>query len=121
MRCSRFDLAPCSSPARYGTSGGQEGRAPWRAFAHVVQELRKHGVTLHMLLETERQPIPDVPAVYYVQPSEAAVARIVQVQQWEGAGEVGQHYQAASRSKPSEAGHACSVQFFVGGWGDWVG
>lgn len=42
------------------------------------QELRKHGVTLHMLLETERQAIPDVPAVYYVQPSEAGIARIVQ-------------------------------------------
>jgi hypothetical protein len=43
-----------------------------------VNELRKHGVTLHMLLDAERQPIPDVPAIYFVQPSEAAVARIVQ-------------------------------------------
>lgn len=32
-----------------------------------VNELRKHGVTLHMLLDAERQPIPDVPAVYFVQ------------------------------------------------------
>ena len=31
-----------------------------------------------MLLDAERQPIPDVPAIYFVQPSEAAVARIVQ-------------------------------------------
>lgn len=38
-----------------------------------VDELRKHGVTLHMLLDADRQPIPDVPAVYYVQPTEAAV------------------------------------------------
>ena len=37
-----------------------------------VAELRKHGVTLHLLLESERQPIPEVPAVYLVQPSEAA-------------------------------------------------
>ena len=41
-----------------------------------VAELRKHGVTLHLLLESERQPIPEVPAVYFVQPSEAAVRRI---------------------------------------------
>ncbi len=32
-----------------------------------VNELRKHGVTLHMLLDAERQPIPDVPAIYFVQ------------------------------------------------------
>lgn len=43
-----------------------------------VNELRKHGVTLHLMLDTERQPIPDVPAVYFVQPSEASVARIVE-------------------------------------------
>ena len=42
-----------------------------------LQELRKHGVTLHLLLESERQAIPDVPAVYYVSASEAAVQRIV--------------------------------------------
>ena len=42
-----------------------------------VNELRRHGVTLHMLLDTDRQPIPDVPAVYFVQPTEAAVDRIV--------------------------------------------
>lgn len=41
-----------------------------------VNELRRHGVTLHMLLDSERQPIPDVPAVYFVEPSEAAVQRI---------------------------------------------
>lgn len=38
-----------------------------------VDELRRHGVTLHMLLDTDRQPIPDVPAVYYVLPTEATV------------------------------------------------
>jgi hypothetical protein len=40
-----------------------------------VAELRKHGVTLHLLLESERQPIPEVPAVYLVSPSEACVRR----------------------------------------------
>jgi len=43
-----------------------------------VNELRSQGVTLHLLLEAERQPIPDVPAVYFIQPSAANVDRIVQ-------------------------------------------
>lgn len=43
-----------------------------------VNELRKHGVTLHLLLDAERQPIPDVPAIYFVQPTEAAVQRILE-------------------------------------------
>jgi hypothetical protein len=34
-----------------------------------VNDLRRHGVTLHLLLESDRQPIPDVPAVYFVRPS----------------------------------------------------
>ncbi len=32
-----------------------------------LNQLRRHGVTLHLQLEAERQPIPDVPAVYLVQ------------------------------------------------------
>ena len=32
-----------------------------------VNDLRKHGVTLHLMLESERQPIPDVAAVYLMQ------------------------------------------------------
>ncbi|CAM9431576.1 unnamed protein product [Ascophyllum nodosum] len=36
---------------------------------HVTQ-LRKQGVTLHMLLETEREAIPDVPAIYFCRPTE---------------------------------------------------
>lgn len=32
-----------------------------------LNELRRHGVTLHLVLENERQPIPDVPAIYFVQ------------------------------------------------------
>ncbi|KAF8065561.1 SLY1 [Scenedesmus sp. PABB004] len=42
-----------------------------------VAELRAQGVTLHLLLEQERQPISDVPAVYFVQPTPANVERIV--------------------------------------------
>ena len=41
-----------------------------------VNELRRHGVTLHLLLDNERQPIHDVPAVYFVRPTAHNVARI---------------------------------------------
>jgi len=41
-----------------------------------VGDLRKQGVTLHLSLHTERQPIPDVPAVYFVSPTEENVKRI---------------------------------------------
>ena len=34
-----------------------------------VNELRQHGITLTLLLESEREQIPDVPAVYFVQPT----------------------------------------------------
>lgn len=43
-----------------------------------VRELRDLGVTLHLLLHTDREPIPDVPAVYFVLPSEENVQRICQ-------------------------------------------
>eukprot|EP00879_Flechtneria_rotunda_P018857 GHRR01019794.1.p1 GENE.GHRR01019794.1~~GHRR01019794.1.p1 ORF type:complete len:638 (+),score=249.45 GHRR01019794.1:780-2693(+) len=43
-----------------------------------VNELRSQGVTLHLLLEAERQQIPDVPAVYFVQPTTANIERIAQ-------------------------------------------
>ena len=31
-----------------------------------VSQLRSNGVTLHLLLNSDREPIPDVPAVYFV-------------------------------------------------------
>lgn len=43
-----------------------------------VSELRSQGVTLHLLLEQERQQIPDVPAVYFVQPTAENIEKIVQ-------------------------------------------
>ncbi|CAG9464851.1 unnamed protein product [Pedinophyceae sp. YPF-701] len=43
-----------------------------------VGDLRRHGVTLHLLIDAERQAIPDVPAVYLVLPTEQNVQRIVQ-------------------------------------------
>lgn len=40
--------------------------------------LRNHGVTLHLNLNAERSPVADVPAVYFVEPTEANVAKIVE-------------------------------------------
>jgi hypothetical protein len=42
-----------------------------------LHELRKKGVTLHMLLDTERDAIPDVPAIYFVEPTRANLERVV--------------------------------------------
>ena len=42
-----------------------------------VNELRKHGITLHLSLETQRDPIPDTPSVYFVRANEETVRRIV--------------------------------------------
>ncbi|RHY30492.1 hypothetical protein DYB32_004277 [Aphanomyces invadans] len=43
-----------------------------------LHELRKKGVTLHMLLDSDREEIPDVPAIYFVQPTTANLQRIIQ-------------------------------------------
>ncbi len=43
-----------------------------------VSQLRSQGVTLHLLLHSDREPIPDVPAIYFVQPTHenlSAIAR----------------------------------------------
>jgi len=42
-----------------------------------LNDLRRNGVTLHLMLEAERQPIPDVPAVYLVTPSVFTADRII--------------------------------------------
>lgn len=34
-----------------------------------VSQLRRRGVTLHLLLNSDREPIPDVPAVYFCRPT----------------------------------------------------
>eukprot|EP00051_Salpingoeca_urceolata_P031156 m.10522 g.10522 ORF g.10522 m.10522 type:complete len:632 (-) comp3809_c0_seq1:25-1920(-) len=41
-----------------------------------VADLRELGVTLHLLVGAKRDPLPDVPAVYFVMPTESNVARI---------------------------------------------
>lgn len=42
-----------------------------------VKDLRKHGVTLYFLIDKDRKPVLDVPAVYFVQPTPANIQRIV--------------------------------------------
>ncbi|MCL7040740.1 hypothetical protein MKW94_005013 [Papaver nudicaule] len=42
-----------------------------------IKDLRKHGVTLYFIIDKERQTIPDVPAVYFVQPTQSNIQRIV--------------------------------------------
>lgn len=41
-----------------------------------VSDLRRRGVTLHLLVDSEREPIPDVPAVYFVEPTRANLSII---------------------------------------------
>jgi len=40
--------------------------------------LRDSGVTLHILIDSQRDPVPDVPAVYFCQPTDANLNRIGQ-------------------------------------------
>lgn len=42
-----------------------------------VKDLRKHGVTLYFLIDKDRKPVHDVPAVYFVQPTHSNILRIV--------------------------------------------
>ncbi|GAB1600909.1 sec1 family domain-containing protein 1 [Argonauta hians] len=41
-----------------------------------IKELRDLGVTIHMLLHSDRDPIPDVPAIYFVMPTDDNIQRI---------------------------------------------
>ncbi|KPJ11182.1 Protein sly1-like [Papilio machaon] len=43
-----------------------------------IKELRELGVTLHVQLHSDRDPIPEVPAVYFCSPSEENLGRICQ-------------------------------------------
>ncbi|KAG6413575.1 hypothetical protein SASPL_126289 [Salvia splendens] len=42
-----------------------------------VKDLRKHGITLYFLVDKDRNPVLDVPAVYFLQPIPQNVQRIV--------------------------------------------
>ncbi|KAJ2520338.1 Vesicle trafficking between the ER and Golgi [Coemansia sp. RSA 1939] len=41
-----------------------------------VNDLRDNGVTMHMQLQAQRSPIPDVPAIYFVQSKRENIARM---------------------------------------------
>lgn len=41
-----------------------------------VGDLRKQGITLHLLIDGEREAISDVPAIYFMQPTQANVRRL---------------------------------------------
>ncbi|XP_020585264.1 SEC1 family transport protein SLY1-like [Phalaenopsis equestris] len=43
-----------------------------------VKDLRKHGITLYFVIDKQRQTVPDVPAIYFVQPTPANISRIVE-------------------------------------------
>ena len=43
-----------------------------------VKELRELGITLHMQLHSDRDPIPEVPAIYFCSPSEENLVRLGQ-------------------------------------------
>ncbi|KAF3700715.1 Sec1 family domain-containing protein 1 SLY1 -like protein [Channa argus] len=43
-----------------------------------VKELRDMGITLHLLLHSDRDSIPDVPAIYFIMPTEENIDRICQ-------------------------------------------
>lgn len=44
-----------------------------------VNDLREQGVTLFLQLQTEREPVDNVPAVYLVEPTEENISRIGKV------------------------------------------
>lgn len=51
---------------------GQDILAP----LFTIKELRNHGVTLHLLIDSDRDPVPDVAAVYFVMPTDDNIERI---------------------------------------------
>lgn len=53
-------------------SVGQDILAP----LFTIKELRNHGVTLHLLINSDRDPVPDVAAIYFVVPNDKTVERI---------------------------------------------
>ncbi|EYU35616.1 hypothetical protein MIMGU_mgv1a002311mg [Erythranthe guttata] len=42
-----------------------------------VKDLRKHGITLYFLLDKDRNPVHDVPAVYFLRPTSSNVQRVI--------------------------------------------
>jgi hypothetical protein len=46
-------------------------------FIYQVGQLRSNGVTLHMPLKSDRLAVPDVPVIYFIEPSEDSISRVV--------------------------------------------
>lgn len=44
-----------------------------------VNDLREHGVTLFLQLKSQREMVPEVPAVYFVEPCRESIGLICQV------------------------------------------
>jgi hypothetical protein len=71
-----------------GGDGASAWAEPWKVLVYDkacqdvispllrVGDLRNRGITLHLLIESEREPVPDVPAIYFVMPTAENVARI---------------------------------------------
>merc|ERR1719150_505051 len=71
-----------------GEQQGWGGAQTWKVFVYdkycqdviapllKVGGLRNHGVTLNLSLNTDRQPVADVPAVYFVEPTKENVDMI---------------------------------------------
>lgn len=56
-------------------SGAQKILAP----LIKVNDLRDHGVTLYLQLKGQRERVPDVPVVYFVEPTTESISLICQV------------------------------------------
>ncbi|KJE96312.1 vesicle transporter [Capsaspora owczarzaki ATCC 30864] len=77
-----------SSVTQLGSSASAPDAAMWKVLVYdragqdiisplmKISELRDLGVTLHLLLHSDREPIPDVAAVYFVMPTKENIERI---------------------------------------------
>ena len=70
-----LQLTPAAAPL-LPTNNTHTPFNPPSHFSFSVSELQKQGVTLHMLLASDRERIPDVPAVYFCLPTEENVRLI---------------------------------------------
>eukprot|EP00048_Salpingoeca_helianthica_P016594 m.233165 g.233165 ORF g.233165 m.233165 type:complete len:626 (-) comp19003_c0_seq1:62-1939(-) len=71
-----------------GDVAGDDAEASWKILVYdkfgqdilapllSLGELRELGVTLHLLVGTDREPIPDAPAIYFLLPTEENISRI---------------------------------------------
>ena len=70
-------------------TGSDRWQEPWKVLIYdaycrdviispllKVGDLRKAGITLHLSLDTEREVISDVPAIYFMQPTQANIRRL---------------------------------------------